>query len=277
MMYLAIPCLLIAALYLIALRCRNGHSAWGKLRLYRYAHRGLHHKPTIPENSMAAFRRAVEQGYGMELDVHLMRDGHLAVIHDASLHRTAGADVLIEDLTAEELSRYRLEDSDEPIPLLEDVLALCAGKVPLIVELKSERGNYNALTAATMAVLERYDVDYCVESFDPRCLLWLKKHRPEVVRGQLSQQFHRHPGDGDGQSKAVLWLLSNLLTNIATCPDFIAYRYEDRNTPSVALCRALYGVQEVNWTITDPQDMVAAESKGNLVIFERFDPKEDKE
>ncbi len=266
--------LLLAALYLFALRCRRGHSAWEKLCSYRYAHRGLHDKPTIPENSLAAFRRALEQGYGAELDVHLMRDGNLAVIHDSSLRRTAGADVMIEDLTAADLPHYRLEESDAPIPLLTDVLDLFAGKAPLIIELKAARGNYSALAQAAMDVLDHYDTDYCVESFDPRCILWLKKHRPEVVRGQLSQQFSRHPGDGGGQSRAVLWLLSNLLTNIVTRPDFIAYRFEDRRTPSVALCRALYGVREVSWTITNKQDMVAAEAKGNLVIFERFDPKE---
>ncbi|MFQ9053403.1 MAG: glycerophosphodiester phosphodiesterase family protein [Oscillospiraceae bacterium] len=91
------------------LQCRRGHSAWGLLRLFRYAHRGYHDKPRIPENSMAAFRRAIENGFGAELDVHLMKDGRLAVIHDASLKRTAGADVLVEDLTAEELKTYRLE------------------------------------------------------------------------------------------------------------------------------------------------------------------------
>ncbi len=274
MIVLLIIVILLAALYLFALRCRKGHAAWDTLRRYRYAHRGLHDKPTIPENSMAAFRRAVENGYGAELDVHLMADGNLAVIHDASLKRTAGADVYIEDLTAADLKDYRLEESDEHIPLLEEVLALFEGQTPLIVELKAERGNHNALASAAMEVLDRYDTAYCVESFDPRCIRWLKENRPEVVRGQLSEQFLRHPKDGAKQSKAVLWLLGNLLTNIATRPDFIAYRFSDRNTPSVRLCRALYGVQEVNWTITTKQDMAAAENAGNLVIFERFDPKE---
>ena len=69
-------------------------------RQWRYAHRGLHDREKgIPENSMAAFKRAAANGFGAELDVHLMKDGHLAVIHDASLLRTAGVDVQIEDLT----------------------------------------------------------------------------------------------------------------------------------------------------------------------------------
>ena len=184
--------LILGELFTLLLQCRRGHSAWGLLRLFRYAHRGYHDKPRIPENSMAAFRRAIENGYGAELDVHLMRDGRLAVIHDASLKRTAGADVLVEDLTAEELKTYRLEGTDERIPLLEEVLELFQDRTPLIIELKAERGNHAALAEATCRMLDRYRVHYCIESFDPRCLIWLKKNRPEIVRGQLSEQFLRH-------------------------------------------------------------------------------------
>lgn len=273
---MTIICVILAVIILcellaLTLQCRHGHPDWKVLGAFRYAHRGYHHKSSIPENSMAAFRRAVDNLYGAELDVHLTADGRLAVIHDASLLRTAGADVQVEDLTAEQLSAYRLEGTQEPIPLLEEVLALFEGRTPLIVELKAERGNHAALTAATVAMLDKYKVAYCMESFDPRCLMWLKKNRPEIIRGQLSEQFLRR-GDGGRQSKLTLWLLGNLLTNFLTRPDFIAYRMEDRDCAAVKLCRRLYRVQEVNWTITDKDAMEKAEALGNLVIFERFDP-----
>ena len=100
------PVLLL--LYVLALRCRRGNKELPKLRGWAYAHRGLHGKG-VPENSMEAFRLALEGGYGIELDVHLMADGNLAVIHDPSLKRTAGADVQIEDLKLEDLPQYRLE------------------------------------------------------------------------------------------------------------------------------------------------------------------------
>ena len=141
---------LIFLLYLLCLRCDRRRD-WKKLRGWRYAHRGYHDKPRIPENSIPAFRRAVQCGFGAELDVHLMKDGHLAVIHDASLLRTAGADVEIEDLTAEDLANYTLEGTEHHIPLLEEVLPIFAGKAPLIIELKAERGNADALTAAGIA------------------------------------------------------------------------------------------------------------------------------
>lgn len=264
--------IILAELFLLMLRCRREHPGWKLLRQYRYAHRGYHDKPHIPENSMAAFHRAIEHGYGAELDVHLMKDGRLAVIHDASLKRTAGADVLVEDLTAEELKQYRLEGTQEQIPLLEEVLPLFQGKTPLIIELKAERGNHAQLAEATCTMLDRFRVNYCIESFDPRCIRWLKKNRPEIVRGQLSENFLRH-GDGGNMPKALLWALGNLLTNCLAKPDFIAYRFSDRDNFCLRWCRWFYHVQEINWTIITKEEMRAAESAGNLVIFQDFDPR----
>ena len=142
---LAAVIVVVFLLYLLALRCEKRRGEWDYFRKWRYAHWGYHDKPRIPENSLPAFRRAVQCGFGAELDVHLMKDGHLAVIHDASLRRTAGADVEIEDLTAEELKNYTLEGTEHHIPLLEEVLPIFAGKAPLIIELKAERGNADAL------------------------------------------------------------------------------------------------------------------------------------
>ena len=259
-------------LFTLALRCRKGHRKWEVLKKYRYAHRGYHDKPVVPENSLPAFRRAIERGFGAELDVHLMKDGHLAVIHDASLLRTAGVDVQIEDLTAEDLKNYGLEGTEHHIPLLEEVLELFQDLTPLIIELKAERGNHAALAEATCRMLDRYRVHYCIESFDPRCLIWLKKNRPEIVRGQLSEQFLRH-GETAGHGKATMWLLGNLFSNIAAKPDFIAYRFSDRDNLCLRWCRKFYHVQEINWTIRTKEEMEAAEAQGNLVIFECFDPK----
>ena len=263
--------IIVIELWFLALQCRKNHPALKVLGSFRYAHRGLHHKPAVPENSMAAFRRALDNFYGAELDVHLMADGNLAVIHDSSLLRTAGADVAIEDLTVADLKRYRLEGTDEHIPLLGEVLALYEGRAPLIVELKAERGNHDALAAAAVAELDKYKVLYCIESFDPRCLRWLRENRDEIVRGQLSEKFLRH-GDDGGHGRAVLWMVGNLLTNFMARPDFIAYRFSDRNTAAVKLCRKLYKVKEFSWTVTSREEMVEAEKAGCCVIFEQFEP-----
>lgn len=251
------------------LRCRTGHPMLEVLRKYRYAHRGYHDKPNIPENSMIAFRRALERGWGAELDVHLLKDGTLAVMHDASLKRTAGADVQIEDLTREELGRYRLEGTDQPIPLFDEVLELFEGKAPLIIELKSERGNHLALTEAVCQRLGRYHGDFCVESFDPFVLIDLKKLRPDICRGQLSQNFLL---DRNGLSYPKALVAANLGLNALTQPDFIAYKFRDREQACLRVCQRNWKAQIVYWTLRSKEELLEAEAQGALPIFECFDP-----
>lgn len=264
--------LTLAALYPLALRCRQGHPAWEKLSRFRYAHRGLHDRALgVPENSLAAFRRAVEHGFGAELDVHLTADGRLAVLHDASLLRTAGADVPVYELTAAELEGYRLEGTEEPIPLLDQVLPLFAGRTPLIVELKVDKGNVDALCAAACALLDRYpQLDYCIESFHPQAVRWLAQHRPGICRGQLAQRFTKE--DGTGMGPVADFAMTHLLSGFLTTPDFIAYDHSQRTTPSLALSRALWQVREVSWTVRSPEALAACERDGRLVIFENFIP-----
>ena len=254
----------------LLLRPRQNQPGWDRLEGVRYAHRGLHDPALgVPENSMAAFRRALEHGFGAELDVHLMADGELAVVHDSSLKRVCGADVHIEDLTAADLERYPLIGSGETIPLFREVLELFEGKTPLVIELKVERGNANALTDAVMAALEGWNGIFCLESFHPAALLRLKEKYPQVLRGQLSQNFLK-PGEANGLSLPVRFMLTNLLTTAATRPDFIAYSCKDRNNASLRMMKALYGVHEVGWTVRDRETMDALDREGTASIFEGF-------
>ncbi len=236
------------------------------LKSFKYTHRGFHDKPLIPENSLAAFRRTKERGWGSEMDIHLMKDGNLCVTHDANLKRVAGADVRVEDLTKEELMEYRLEGTEERVPLFEELLEL---KIPLIVELKVENGNYNELAAASWERLKDYDAPFCIESFDPRAVYWYTKHQPQVIRGQLSQDFTKA---GEVAVSGIMKkLATNLRFNFLTKPDFVAYKFCDRDNP--ALQRYLRkGGQEVSWTLRSKEDLIFAESVGSIPIFETFDP-----
>lgn len=100
-LFIAMALLLLWCLMLLP---RKGQSGWEKLADVRYAHRGLHDmSQNIPENSLTAFRKAVENGFGAELDVHLMADGHLAVVHDSDLSRVCGKQAVIENLRLEDL------------------------------------------------------------------------------------------------------------------------------------------------------------------------------
>ena len=261
--------LFLFLLYLLTLRGRKDHPGLKDLRGWAYAHRGLHGQG-VPENSMAAFRAALEKGYGIELDIHLLKDGNLAVIHDSLLNRTTGQPGRVEDLTTADLERYHLEGTQETIPEFMDVLTLYAGKAPLIVELKPVDGNHAALTEAACEMLSTYNGPYCLESFDPRCVAWLKKNRPNLIRGQLSENFTKSRNDLPG------WLqftLTHNMTHLVSTPDFVAYKFRDRkDTIGNDLCRKFWKMQGVTWTLKTQEEYDQAVKEGWIPIFEDFRP-----
>ncbi len=263
----------LVLLYLLALHGRRNHPEYSSLNGWDYAHRGLHDEQ-MPENSMPAFRAALFQGYGIELDLHLMKDGELAVIHDSSLKRVCGVDVKIEDLTTKDLENYRLLGTDEKIPTFKEVLDLFDGRAPMIVELKTADGNYRNLCRKTCRMLSGYKGTYCIESFDPMCILWLRKNRPDIIRGQLSSDFRK---EKNKKFKLRYAVMTNLLTNFLTKPDFVAYRFEHRKNLSCTLARKLWRVHGVSWTIRCQEDYDQAISEGWLAIFEKFIPNKKEE
>lgn len=254
--------------YFLSLSGRRNHPGLQALRGWAYAHRGLHGNGA-PENSMKAFRRAKKAGYGIELDIHLLKDGNLAVMHDSLLARTTGAQGRIEDLTTQQLPDYKLEGTEETIPTFQEVLDLFAGSAPLIVELK-EVGNCADLCEAACRMLDNYKGPYCLESFDPRCVKWLKDHRPDLIRGQLAENYFKTK---NSKLPGILkFVLGNLMLNFRTKPDFVAYKYADRKMLSFQLCRKVWGQQTALWTIKSQEDFDIAVKQNALPIFEGFTP-----
>lgn len=237
-----------------------------------YAHRGLHDNHSdAPENSMAAFRKAVEAGYGIELDVQLTKDGVPVIFHDFTLDRICGVAGRVDAYTYEELQRFTLLQSEEKIPKLEDFLAMVAGKVPLIVELKVEWTDLS-LCPVVQAMLSEYKGVYCIESFNPLALLWYRRHCRQVMRGQLSTNFRR-----DGEYKNIFYfLLTHLLTNFVTSPDFIAYNCKFKEEPGRKICRKLYRNLAVAWTVKNQKQLDSLEKDFDLFIFDSFIPKDTK-
>ncbi len=264
MIYAIASVLVLVLLFLLSIKGRVGFTDFRNFKNKRFAHRGLHGNG-VPENSLLAFRKAVERGFGAELDVHLLADGHLAVIHDYSLKRTVGEEVKIEDLTLKALEKYRLEGTDEKIPTLREVLDIFENKEPLIIELKADKNNVDKLCFATAVLLKGYEGQYCIESFDPRCVRWFKNHRPEVIRGQLSENYFNSRG-----SKLPLILklvMTFLISNFWAKPDFVAYRFNDRENISFKLCTRLFKMQGVAWTVRG-QEIETAENEDLISIFE---------
>ena len=276
-----------------------------ELLKYRYAHRGLHHKPEVPENSLMAFGLAVEHGFGIEFDVHLTRDGKLAVMHDSSLRRTTSrredhlpllpehaakeckiitaCTARIEDITLEEAKQFPLEESDERIPEFRELLELVDGRVPLIIELKPNNGNHKELADKVMAELhnykspnENYPGIYCIESFNSFAVLYMKKAYPEVVRGQLGSDLARDykarvpndPREGKKFGRFANFMVRDLAMNRFSQPDFVAYNYAHRKNKAF---RDFKGAK-VFYTIKKPLDLEIGEKMGVTCIFERFTP-----
>ena len=229
-----------------------------------YAHRGLFdNNSDAPENSLAAFKKAVDAGYGIELDVQLSKDDKLVVFHAATLKRMCGIDGKVWDYTAEELQKMRLANSEETIPTLEQVLSVVDGKVPLIIEYKMDRVDTKACELGN-DILGKYKGLYCMESFHPFAVMWYRKHRPDVMRGQLSQDFSKTEYKG-----IQYWVMTHLLLNFLTRPDFIAYNHQDAKNVSRRLCTFL-GALPVAWTIKNKEQYEGAKAFFKLYIFDSF-------
>lgn len=232
-----------------------------------YAHRGLHdNKSDAPENSLLAIRRAVEAGYGIELDVQLSKDGIPIVFHDFTLKRICKTNLKVSELSLCELKSLHLFSSEETIPTLEEVLAVVDGRVPLIIEYKLE-GLRCDVCRISDELLSHYHGAYCIESFHPLAVYWYRKNRPQVVRGQLSSNFLR-----EGEFSPALFLVRHLLFNFLTRPTFVAYNCIDKRSLSRTICRSLYKNLSVAWTIHSEKELADNSSNFDWFIFEGFCP-----
>lgn len=228
-----------------------------------FAHRGLHSRDkSVPENSLEAFRRAAAAGYGIELDVQLSRDGEVVVFHDDTLDRVCGVSGKVADRTLSELQQLRLCGTEQTIPLFSQVLSVIRGRGPLIVELKNGRRN-RELCEKTLALLENYRGDVCIESFNPFIVGWFRRHAGEILRGQLAMPAKEY----EGWPRAAAALLSRTALNFIARPQFIAYKIGPR--PAPVLMAKLMGAMNIGWTSHEPRN----EKGRDAVIFEFYKPK----
>lgn len=228
-----------------------------------FAHRGLHNK-LIPENSLTAFQEAKNAGVGVELDIQLTRDKQVVVFHDSDLERMCGVDLKVSDLTYQELRKYRLGSTDEKIPLLQNVLTILK-ETPIICEIKPHGGNTNTeICEQVCKEIANYQGEVWVESFSPFIVRWFRLNQPEIIRGQLSMDFIKKR---EGLSVLEAVAMKQLLINILSKPDFIAYRH-DHDSLGFFLVRKLFRPLLVAWTITDKQQLHTAEQRFSAFIYE---------
>ncbi len=227
------------------------------------AHRGLHTDDARrPENSLAAFREAVREGFPIELDVHLSADGEVVVFHDDTLERMTGDPRAISEVTLTGLDELRLLGSDERIPTLGEVLDLVDGRVPVLVEIKQRGTDVGALERAVVRALEGYPGEVAVQSFNPFSLAEVERLDPTIPRGQLASRF-----EGEDLSGIEVFALRSLLMNWRGRPHFIAYDIDALPTLGTRI-QQLRGRPLIGWTARTPEEMARASELCDGVIFD---------
>ena len=233
------------------------------------AHRGLFNNKDIPENSLPAFKKAVENNFGIELDVQLTADDKLVVFHDASLKRMTGIDKNLTDCSYEELCGYPLLDTKEQIPLFSDVLSVLKPDTPLVIEIKAE-GRYIETTKRTVEMMKSYNGLYNMESFNPMVVRYLRMNEPQIIRGQLAYNYLSDPNAKI--SKVLCFVLTYLLMNFLTRPDYIAYDVNGSDNLSFQLMSRLFKAECVAWTVKSRQQFEEKKHLYQCFIFDSWMP-----
>lgn len=230
----------------------------------RIAHKGLHDNgKTVPENTLTAIGIAIEKGYPIEIDIHLTKDNRIVVIHDDNLSSTVGVNKKIQELSYDEISKYKIKNSNEKIPLLEEVLELVDGKVMILIELKTYY-KVGPLEKELVKLLDKYDGKFAVQSFNPFSVSWFRKNRPDYVRGLLSCGFESNKYNFIRRVVLRrLWLL-----NIAK-PHFISYEISDLTDKKAEKIKN-NNIKLIVWTIENEEMYKKAQKLADGMIFEKL-------
>ena len=236
------------------------------------AHRALHDvRDGRPENSLAAIRAAMARGYGIEIDLQLSRDGQAMVFHDDRLDRLTGAVGPVRQKTAAELAGIKLRGGHEGVPCFAEVLALVAGQVPLLVEIKDQDGalgpNIGVLEAAAEEAVRSYGGPLAFMSFNPESVAAMARLAPEFPRGIVTEEY-----------SAEEWpqLRSETRDRLRKIPDydrvgatFISHHASDLGRARVMELKVA-GASVLCWTVRSPQAEAEARKVADNVTFEGY-------
>lgn len=223
-----------------------------------FAHRGVHNE--YPENSIPAFQESIDLNFGIELDIHLTKDGQIVVFHDDNLKRMTGVNEYIKFLTYDQIKQYKLNNSEYGIPLLVDVLNLVKGKVPILIEIKTNN-NMKKLVPALKQVLNSYKGAIFIQSFNPFVLRRCYKLMPNVLRGQLSSFF---AGDHLRAYKKIP--IKKLFFKKFSHIDFVSYNID--NLPNKYVNNI--DIPILAWTIKTKEDYIKAKENANNIIIDNI-------
>ena len=236
------------------------------------AHRGLHDRARgIIENMPSAAQAAIDANFGIECDIQLTADGEAMVHHDDALGRlTEGSGALL-GMTAAELKAVRFNDTSERMMSLGDLCALVAGRVPLVIEVKSHFDGDRKLVARMAEVLASYRGPVAGMSFDPDQVLALRELMPELLRGIVAERSYDE-ADWPDATPAQRESMLHLRHAFRTRPHFVAYWIDELPAPAPWIARNIFGLPLLTWTVRTPEQRARAARYADQMIFEGFRP-----
>ena len=216
----------------------------------------------MPENSLTAFQNAIDHGFAIELDLRMLKDGTVVAFHDNNIKRMCGVNAKVSDLTKKDLPYFNLNHSAQHIPTLKEILDLVDNKTPLMIELKPEK-NRKQFAETVYKILKKYNGRFAVKSFDPRIMVWFRKHAPKFTLGMISSNFKT--------TYAPFFqriFVKRLFLFRKIKPDFISYDWN--GLPSKFLSKK--NVPIIAWTIRSPKQEKEVLKFASTVIFEKYIP-----
>jgi glycerophosphoryl diester phosphodiesterase len=236
------------------------------------AHRGLHDAANgIIENTAGAMRAAIAANYGIETDVQISADGEAMVNHDDVLGRLTDGEGRLDSFSAADLKRVPFRGSAERMMTLGELCDLVAGRVTMLVELKSRFDGDPRLPGRVAEVLAGYRGPVAPMSFDPRQLALLAQLAPRLTRGIVAAKYRPHPY-WDQMSAWMRHGMGYLLTALTARPQFVAYGIADLPALAPLLARHVLSMPLLTWAVRTPDERQRAARWADQMIFEGFRP-----
>jgi glycerophosphoryl diester phosphodiesterase len=236
------------------------------------AHRGLHDVARdVIENTPTAIAAAIAAGYAAEVDLQISADGEAMVHHDDALGRLTDGRGDLRTLTAAAIRKVPFRQGGDRIPTLGELCDLVAGRITLLLELKSRFDGDRRLVERAAAVLAAYAGPVAVMSFDPFQIDAMRKLAPWIVRGMVAERRYDHEEWAQLPASARR-KMAHLLHGWRTRPDFVAYAVHDLPAGAPLVARHVFGRALLTWTVRTHAERRIAERFADQMIFEGFRP-----
>jgi glycerophosphoryl diester phosphodiesterase len=234
------------------------------------AHRGLHNGNGRIENTLGAFEAAIERNFAVEVDVMLSSDETVIVFHDYQLERLTEGSGDVHLHTYAELKQLPIRRSNERIPTFAEFLEVVAGRVPIVVELKSPWPRKTPIARNVANLLEGYKGQVAVMSFDPRLLMQMRRLAGHYPRGMVADHFDRD--DWPDVPTMQRFGSRHLLGTPFVSPSFVAYNVLSLPAPAPSVLRSVFNMPTLAWTVRSREEKTHALRHADQIIFEDFDP-----